>query len=331
MVQVADILPEVKQIIGNDDDEFVFRRLTDAVELLANKGDWDPLLGVLDISAHNQVITLPPEVEVPLGINVCGRPALLRDQMFRFHLNGLGDLKQRLHGSLRPEVEDLGDHCIYRELPCPSKLIAYCSKSSDVGADFWVEGFDQNGDVIRTLVGDTWVNGWKVPVVAAYPSLPTDAPIFSRITRIRKAETDGTIRLSTLDLSSMTGVLLGVYQWNQTDPVLRRIRLSTLPRRSNGRQSCNCDWVRIFFRRHTFKITSDTDFIPLHNRQAVIMAVRALKSYSEPGGMAEGEAQEATAVRWLAEEQHTSTPATVQPIQVWNDADGLNDKYDYID
>lgn len=317
MIQVRDILPEARKIVGNDDEVFLFDRITDAVELLANKGDFDPLIGCLDIGVHNQMVTLPPEVEVPLGMNICGRPALARDQLFRFHLNGKGDRKFHINY----EWENLGDYCTYRELPCPSKLIAYCSKPQDAGKEFWVEGMDQNGEIIRTQVGDEWRDGWPVPVVYSFTALPTDAPIYSRITRIRKADDFiGASRLSTLDLSTNTGVLLGVYQYNQTDPMLRRIRLSH-----------NVPWIRISFRRSVFKITNENDYIPLGNKQAVLMMMRALRSYDSAGGIAEAEAQEATAVRWLSEEQQTSAPAVVSPIQVHNTVDNLIEKRDYVD
>lgn len=316
MIQVRDIIKEVRKIVGNADDEVVFRKMTDAVELLANKGDFDPLIGSLDIQAHNQVISLPREVETILGLNICGHPALARDQLFRFHLNGSGD--RRFHFGF--EWENLGDHCTYRELDKPSKLIAFCSRPEDAGKDFWVEGFDHKGDVLRTQVGSDWVPGWKVPVVASYASLPADAPLISRVTRIRKQETVGAVRLSTLDLSTFTGILLGVYQWDETDPALRRIRISH-----------RAPWIRIVFRKSTFKITSELDYIPLGNGQAVIMMVRALSNYDSPGGIAEAEAQEATAVRWLSEEQHTSAPNVAHPIQVHSTADALNDKSDYVE
>lgn len=317
MIQVRDILQEAEKIVGNNDKSFLFRRITDAVELLANKGDWDPLVGALDIQAHNQVITTPTEVETILGLNICGRPALARDQLFRFHLNGLGD--RRLHFGF--EWENLGEHCIYRELERPSKLSAFCSRLDDAGKDFWVEGLDRRGDIIRTQVGSDWVPGWKVPVVYSYAALPADAPEYSRITRIRKADNFvGATRLSTLDVSTSTGILLGVYQWNETDPIFRRIRISH-----------KAPWIRIIFRKATFKITSELDYIPLGNGQAVLMMLRALRNYDSPGGIAEAEAQESTAVRWLSEEQHTSAPSVVQPIQVHSTADALNDKSDYIE
>src|SRR6266850_3659628 len=268
MVQVRNIYQEAKKIVGveGDNDEFLFKRMTDAVELLANKGDFDPLLGALDIQVHSQLVSLPPEVETILGMNICGFPALARDQMFRFHLNGLGDRHSALglRGWRQFSWEFLNTHPTYRELEVPSKLVAYCSKAEDAGKPFWVEGLDEQGNIIRTKIGDVWMNGWPVPVSSSFTALAADAPTFSRITRIRKSETFvGASRLSTIDVSTMTGILLGVYQFNDTDPMFRRIRISH-----------HAPWIRIYFRRATFKITSIDDYIPLGNAQAFLMMMR---------------------------------------------------------
>jgi hypothetical protein len=79
-----------------------------------------------------------------------------------------------------------------------------------------------------------------------------------------------------------------------------------------------------------FAILSRYDLIPLHSAQAVIMMLRALKAYDSPNGLAEAEGFEATAVRWLTEEQYTRSPAVAHPIQVL-DAAPLMDACDHMD
>lgn len=313
MVKVNDIWDEAKKIVGNSNDSFLFRRITDAVELLANKGDFDPLMGSLDICVASRVVTLPPEVETILALNMIGCPAAARDELFQFHLNGPGSCG----AAIRYEWMDLSEACTYRELACPGQLYGYCTDPGDENAEVWVYGLDTSQNVIRTkLENGTWRDGWKLPVFVSHQALPEDAPIFSRITSVRKAKTNGPIRMTTID--GGTEILLGVYQALETVPKFRRIQLS----------SC-VPWVRIKFRRRTFEITSRYDLIPLHSAQAVLMMLRALKAYDSIGGIPEGEAYEATAVRWLTEEQYTRNPPVAQPIQVL-DAAPLMDCYDYM-
>jgi hypothetical protein len=210
---------------------------------------------------------------------------------------------------------DLNDACTYRELECPSALIAYCVEPGDQNCEFWVYGFDQNENEIRTQMPDgSWRQGYKVPVLLNTPALAPTFPVFSRITGVQKQTTGGPIRLSTVG-----GTVLGVYQGNETAPQYRRIQL--------GR--C-VPWIRIRYRRRTYEIHSKYDLLPIASAQAVLMMLRALKAYDTPGGLAEGEAYEATAVRWVTEKQFASNPPVAAPIQVLNSAP-LQDGWDYME
>lgn len=313
MVLVNDIWREVKKIVGNSDDDWTFTRLGDAVEILANHGDFDPMLGTLDICVSGKVVTLPPEVETTLGVSLNNNPALGRDELFQFHLNGPGPCGK----PIRYEYTDLSDACTYREMACPHQLHAYCVAEEDVGKDLRVFGYDQGQNWVRTKMPDgTYVDGYLVPVTLQNGTHDADAPFFSRITKISKALTEGPVKLVSVDEDEE--VLLGVYQPYETIPRYRRIQLS------------HCvSQVRIRFRRRTVVPRSRYDLLPLHSNQAVIMMLRALKAYDTPGGFAEGEAFEATAVRWLSEEQLTRNPVVAHPLQVVDgasisDCDQLN-------
>jgi hypothetical protein len=314
MVNVQDIWDDARKIVGNSNDATIFRRITEAVELLANKGDWDPLVGVVDICTSGKLVTLPREVETILGLSMCGTPAVGRDQVYQFHLNGPGMLGSRLAW----EWSDAGESPIYREIDCPTKVIAFATAPEDANAELWLYGYDPAQNWIRTKEGNVWHDGYRVPVLTGFQALPADAPTFARVTAARKAKTAGPIRLSSFDDSTQTGLLLGVFQANETQPLYRRIELST-----------RVEWVRILFRRRTFSIESKYDYIPLHNPAAVTMMLRAMKAYDSPGGLPEAEGFEATALRWLKEEQYTRSPQVAQPIQVHDTL--MSDPCDYLD
>jgi hypothetical protein len=323
LVRVKDIWQEVKKIVGNHDDKFLYQRITDAVEILANKGDWDVLLGTLDIDTRltGRIVTLPPEVETILACNMCGHPSVARDEFFQFHLNGPGTNGWGYWGGseygpeIRYEWMDLNDACTYQEMTRPDNLIAYCLEPGDVNCELWVHGYDEYENVIRTpLANGQWRDGAKIPVFQNVSALPPNAPVFSRITHIEKQVTEGPIRLATVG-----GVLLGVYQGNETVPAYRRIQL--------GR--C-VPWIRIRYRMRTWSVRSKYDLIPCNSNQAVLMMLRALKAYDSPGGLADGEAFESTAIRWMTEEQFSSNPPVAAPIQVLNSAP-LLDQWNYME
>lgn len=308
MIPVSDIYKECAQEVGTDDQDTVFQRITDAVELLANKGDFDPLFGVLDIRVYNGFVALPREVEIVLSLNAQGVPFVGRDQLFQFHLNGPGQFARRL----RWEYADCGDSPVYAQ-PKPAMAVrGICAFDSDINADMWVYGKDWAGNEIRTQTADGYVDGYKVPVAKSFEADPR-APRFSLITRVRKQITNGPVTLAA------GAYALATYQHNDEEGRFRLIKLF-YP---------GVEWVRIAFRRATFKLTSLTDLIPLNNGQAVVMMVRAMKHYKTPENFALAEACEATALRWLSEEQFTRTPPVVSPIQVHEGAPLLG--YDYVD
>jgi hypothetical protein len=160
----------------------------------------------------------------------------------------------------------------------------------------------------------TWQDGWKVPVFQFVTALPSDAPIFSRITRVKKSTTAGPIRLATVG-----NLLLGVYQSNETLPMYRKIMIDR-----------PAPFITIRCRLRNFAVHSVHDLIPVDSSQAVIMMLRALKFYDTPGEIANAEACEATAVRWATEKQFVHNPPVVAPIQVLNAAP-LLDAFDYME
>lgn len=323
MVPVHEIWREAKKIVGNTDDDFVFSRITQAVELLANKGDFDPTFGLLEIGVcADRIVALPPEVETILAVNICGHPAIGRNALFRFHINTTGPWErgERHHDRILWEWVDMGMACTYRELSAPSTLVAYCENADDVNSELWVYGEDQDGNTLRTKNSDdTWVDGVQIPVQTSYPSIPADAPLVARITRVRKSVTTGPVRLSTIDDDGVDGQLLGVYQWNETEPRLRRIRIS----------KC-ANVITVAFKKSLFKVRSKCDLLPVGNGQSVIMMLRALKAYDKED-IATGEACEATALRWLEERDRSTTSENITPIQVWDETTRLNDPFDFVE
>lgn len=315
MFPVSDIFEDAQNIVGTCSRESILRRITSAVELLANKGDFDPLVGVVDICVQDRCVALPREIETPLAVNISGHPTIGRDFLFNFHINGPGD---NCRETCSWSWQDGGEASTYRELTTPSRLIAFVTNEEDENTELWAYGYDRDNKWIRTKEGDNWFDGYRVPTVFGYAIPDVGAPQFARVVRVRKALSTGVIRLSSYDSSLTTGTLIGIYQHDETEPSYRKIRLSR-----------DCVWARIAFRRRTFKLTQLTDLIPLHSTEAVLMMLRAIKAYGDNNAV-DGAAFEATAVRWITEEQETHTPPVTFPVQV-NPRNNLVDHADDMD
>jgi hypothetical protein len=299
MIPVSDIWEEIKKINGNCNETVAYRKLNRAVELLANKSDWDPLVGNVDISCDDQTVTLPPEIETPIAVSYGKWPALPRGELFRFHLNGPGDSCGS--GCLRWWQAER-EAVTYSDLCTPRQIVVSACNADDAGQVVWVYGYDADRNVVRSKQDGVWVDGYPY-TAATSPALDASSPTFSEITRVRKPVTAGALNIWTV-VAGVADTLLGVYAWDAEEPRFRRLKVDRVT-----------NLVRIHFRRRNFKLRAQTDLIPLHNAEAVVMMVRALKYYDD-ADFTNGSAAEATAVRWLTEEQFTRNPTIAEPVQV---------------
>lgn len=300
MLVAEHIRDDAEEVFGHCNEPKLFRYITDSVRLLANKGEIDPLVGSVDLCVDGQCVSLVREIETVLAVNIGGHPALGRDELFSFHLNGPGDFCTPCDFTW----VNSGGFPTYRDLRCPGKLVAALDRPEDAGKMLKVFGFDDQNRPLRTQVGAGWVDGYLVPTVFGYPLPDAGAPTVGRIVDIQKDPTIGNVRLSTFDNSTTSGTLLGVFEPDETLPRYRRIRINR-----------NCSWVRIQYRRRSLDVTSWNDRIYLHSRLALVLAMRAVKKYSEADlGSALG--FEAQATRLLTEQESVLSAPVNNPVQV---------------
>lgn len=299
MFTVDEIYDEARKDIGSCDEKLFFRWVTDAVALIANKADFEGWKGYVDICVSGQCITLPREVQTVVAVNIEGNPAVGRNQLFSFHLNGPGDNKR---SSCNWYWDDSGySYATYRDIVTPSQLVAYLENENDNGSSVIVHGFDEENRPLWHTVGGEQRRGYPLPTVYGY-AVPDDAmPKISRITRIVKERTKGSIRVSTTDDSGMTGTLLGVYEPDELVPQYRRIRINRA-----------ASWVRVAYMKANPRIDSMYDHIPLQSRTAFLLAVKALRMYKQED-IAEAHSFEADAARLELEAQDKLDVATLAP------------------
>jgi hypothetical protein len=332
MVRVDEIYDEARKIIGACDDTKLFRWLSDAVGLIANKEDLEGWKGYLDICTQGcsrcnsgttcnnpagcgrRCIALPREVDTVIGVNIGGQPVLGYGQLFSFHLNGPGDCRTVCEWAWRDQGKM---HCTYREIVEPSKLVAHLQTPADNGKQVLVYGYDIGGNVLRRQDSSgAWINGYQIPTIYGVAVPEAGAPVIARVTQLYKEPSVGSIQLSTLDASGATGTLLTVMEPDETLPQYRRIQLNR-----------SCNWARIAYRKTNPTFTSKYDHIPLRSRLAILVALQARKHYSD-NQIAEAHSYEADAARMELESQQMAEPPVYNPVQVI-DMSNPRDKYDY--
>jgi len=322
---------EARKIIGQCDEETFLKWCSDVVLLISAKMDTEAFKGTLDICTSGgcdcgsskqchrgnkcgkRCVTLPREVETVIAANIGGRPSLGFGQLFNFHLNGPGDCRQTCEWSW---VDDGANHCTYKDLLTPAKLVAYLQTEEDNGKKLIVFGYDVHGNVLRRQVGGVWLDGYQVPTIFGYAIPDVDAPLIARITGVTKELSAGSMRLATIDSSGLTGVNLAVYEPDETVPQYRRIILNR-----------TCDWVRIAYLKSSKRFRSVFDHVPLHSRLAFLLGMQARKQYKALQ-LADAHAFEADAARLELEVQMKFEPPVLFPVQV-DDRNNLRDKSDY--
>lgn len=293
---VSDIYEDVKSITNFTDESLNFSRLSDAIEVISNKGNYDVLIGYYTVTAQDDIITLPRDVEVPLKVNIDGNPSFTRDRFFEFTLNGPGQSAERVDWSW----EDRGTVPVARAIVVPEKVM--------------VTGFAVDAGKIVTVYGRTRDRG-TVESSQFILGTTTDPSnyIYSDISVVSKEPTTKAVNLTT-----ESGILLSAYAPDETSPQYRQIRIS----KTGGT-------AYIMFRKNRSRISAQTDFIPIRSKMGLIYMVKALEAYREER-LDVGKSLETTAIQLCNDEQNSHN-AQIEIASQSESAQVLNLGYNNID
>jgi len=329
-VIVMDIFDDVAKIMGNVGENVIFDTTTTALEILCNKGHYDGLTGYVDITTDGwRYVTLPRFVDQPVAIAVNGRPAFMRNKWSEFHLNGPGSDEyggQHMGGAQFGSWyghsgsgrwgqihawDSVGVVCTIAPLAAVSQLVAIPDTINDNGKTLRIYGYDETGKRIFDSQGDGYTvvcNKNKL-----VPNINTDQKI-ARIERITRQSSNGFVRLYAFDAAQQTtSVLLGYYYPDETEPTYFRIKLPIDAR-----------WIRLRYRKRTYKVTSIWQPLHLFSRTAIITMVRALKLLDTDPAAAEQ--MEQKAVKYLDDDQKARNPGESFQLQ-FNEDCGWNSNF----
>lgn len=184
----ADIKKDVKEILGMCSDDLIYRRATKAIQTLMNKGNWNPLIGIMDICAcsDGRTVALPRDVETPLAVNTNGNPGFFRNKWFEFHLNGPGSDRCNQKDNCTWAWDDKGVFPTFMDIIQPSYLTVIAEHKTDLSKKIRIFGKDETGKEIYTQDEDgVYKLGYEpsVNLFSDFPSgliIPEDTRIFKR-------------------------------------------------------------------------------------------------------------------------------------------------------
>jgi len=330
----ADVYDTAAEVFGPVGREKLFDRITSAIEALANKSQWDSLLGVVDIwkPANCEFIelpngrfhgtglfVLPRYVDTVLALTYSCSPnsiwgswlqkAMPRNQWAEFHLNGLHNRDCAPCGSW----EELGESVIINPLtldahrkPIPRYLTAVPDDPLDEGISIKVYGYDLDG---REL-GENALPGFEVPCRRTDNYGNGNIGPIARFTRIVKQASRSFVRLYGWEnppssTNTETPLLLGYWYPDEVEPKYRLIRVP----------NCCETRIRVLYRKRSQRVSSLYDPLHLRSRMAIENMLRSMQ-YQAKGDPTNGAIYEAMAIRYLEEEQSALNPHDSMGLQV---------------
>jgi hypothetical protein len=192
-MRVSEIKTDAKEVLGYCEDDTLYGRLTQAVEVLSKEGNWDSLQAYIDIVVDDRVVTLPRDVLIPLEININNHPAFSRSKLYEFTMNGPGsDMQDTLGYSWM----DKGTVPVMKQ-PNGMQIAASGINVADAGLTIKLWGYDQSGRECY----DAIVIGGTDPAQLT-PSVNT----FQIITQVSKPVTAGRVDLYGIKTNRPPGI-----------------------------------------------------------------------------------------------------------------------------
>lgn len=351
---VADVYDEASEIWGPIGRQKLFDRITDAVEALSRKTNWDSVSGVVDIwkpvsiekttrGRDSGYFVLPRFVEGIQAITRCCGALRPRNSWYQFHVNGPGERNFAPCGGF----EECGETVLIQRLPLGAdlkpkgvKLATLPLLQEDEDTEVRVFGLERLSDGTIVPIRRLGVEGYLVKCKFSGPVVTSDAPAVVEVHRIDKKVTAGFLKLVVADevagsiipadlvtesgdpLVTEAGDVLSYEAPTVTASswaeglLLGHYYPDELEPRYRAIQIDNAleTRIRVKFRRRTTRYTSLYEPIPLRSRLAVVAMLRAVKLQATD--ITAAVEQQALAMQYLNDEAVSSSPTDVFDMQI---------------
>lgn len=281
---LSDIKDDVAEALSVcSDDARVAAYVNESQERLILRGKWVGCYMRYRVCLNNGCITWPREIETIEAFAVCDWPGPVRNEWFEFNENGFGLLTD---GSCPGNtLIDRGEACSFDDITKGKidrkiKVYSDVAEAEDGSARITLQGYDENGNWIRTFVGGAWIDGEQVTMNTT-GTLSTKN--FSSLVSVLKPVTLGNIRLYEYETTGGTNFRsLAIYEPDETRPLYRRSLVPGLGSEccvspvdsENG--SCNKSSVTVLAKLRHIPVAADNDWLMLRSPSAIRLGVMAI-------------------------------------------------------
>lgn len=263
-------------------DDRVATYVNEAQSRLMIRGKWVGAYNRFRVCLNNGCITWPREIETIEAFSACDWPAPVRNEWYEFNEHGWGlQSDDSCPGSM---LIDRGEACAYDDITISAtdRKIKVYSDIQEATSYITLQGYDQNGQWIRTFVSGAWIDGENVNLASAYPNGVLTTNFFRALVAVLKPVTLGNIRLYEYNTSlAANAKSLAVYEPDETRPIYRR---SLVPGLSDSTccvssDSADCDSARsvvVMAKLRHIPVSDDNDWLMLRSPAAIRLGVMAI-------------------------------------------------------
>lgn len=263
---------KVADLCANDDR--VVSLVNIAERRLIRRGKWLGSVQRYRIAVTDALVTWPRQVTTVEAVSFCDHPGTVRNGWWEFLGHGVGQLKS--DSTWWDNLVDRGQACTFNDVTpgqINRKARVYADVSEAANLYLTIQGYDENGNWIRTLDGSDWIDGEKV-LISTTPTLSTK--LFTSITGVLKPITNGPVRVFEYNTDTLANVQqLAYYEPDETRPVYRR---SLLPGIMDTETCDDTDnrCVTVALKLRHIPVRNDNDWLILGNLDALKLAAQAI-------------------------------------------------------
>lgn len=282
-------------------DARVFSYLNRAVRRLLQRGKYAGTYQQYRLRvSSSDLITWPRQFATIETAAVNDRPVTIRNEWYEYLQAGPGI--QKSTSSL--QLVDRGDgHCAFTDITedaTDRKIKVYADVNEGTGKTIILQGYDENGNRIRTQVSGAWIDGERVAIPSTSGTQTLSTKYFTKLVRVIKSETNGVVRLYEYDATNAVNVqLLAIYEPDETVPSYRRSYLPSLSRQRVG--GATYATVDVMAKLRFVPVAQENDFLIIGNLDALEEMTRALVHFDNKS-FEEGYKSQSHALKLLDEE-----------------------------
>lgn len=264
----GELKPLIANAIGKcDDSDEVASYTNQAARRLLTRGMFAGCYGRFTIAVTDGCITLPRQIESIITAASCCGQVTVRNQWYEFNEGGYGLMdKDRSIGS---QLVDRGTVPAYRDMTggTNSYVRVYLGDSSDAGKTITLQGYDQNGNWVRTLNSGVWIDGEKLTLAGTYVQ---STKKFTALTGVIRDATNTVQRLYEFNATDSTELDLAVYDPDETLPQYRRMFWGGIC------ESADTRYLTVMARMRHIDVANDNDYVIPPCPDAIKLMVKAI-------------------------------------------------------